>query len=276
MRTIKPSCRLALVRRPPSRHSSALARRESGPVRHSLLGEGGFTMVELLAVIAVIAILAGLLLPVLGTAKEKGNRIACSSNLHQIGLAILAFAADNDNHTPSALNNGGTPPSAYTDIAGQTPWYTVLTNGYVNSTKIFLCPDDRRRPTPPGVTPRVTPRSYAIFVGASGAPANYWIAGSRLTCPWLTNSQVAVVGESYSGTIVPTIENTVQSATDPICIQSSSDTYEPSSKHEKSSALAGNFLFLDGHVEWVQNPENAQKQSEMFPTNSVPAGVACP
>jgi len=59
-----------------------------------------FTLIELLVVIAVLAILMALLLPTLASAREKGLRTACLSNLRQIGIAIHAYAIDSDGRIP--------------------------------------------------------------------------------------------------------------------------------------------------------------------------------
>jgi prepilin-type N-terminal cleavage/methylation domain-containing protein len=58
--------------------------------------KGAFTLIELLVAIAIIAMLAALLLPVLNSAKEKGRRIKCMSNLRQFGIAHTAYANDNN------------------------------------------------------------------------------------------------------------------------------------------------------------------------------------
>jgi prepilin-type N-terminal cleavage/methylation domain-containing protein/prepilin-type processing-associated H-X9-DG protein len=60
----------------------------------------GFTLVELLMVIAIVALLAALLLPALAAAKDRGRRAACVSNLRQIGLAIRSYADDDEGKIP--------------------------------------------------------------------------------------------------------------------------------------------------------------------------------
>lgn len=63
-------------------------------------GRPGFTLVELLVVIAVVALLVSLLLPALAAARDSGRRASCLSNLHQIGLAIHLYSADFSGQIP--------------------------------------------------------------------------------------------------------------------------------------------------------------------------------
>lgn len=84
----------------------------------------GFTLVELLVVIGIIALLISILLPSLNRARETANRVKCASNLRQIGQAILMYSDDDKGPYPRT----GYYPS--TSMAGGATAYSVNDEGW--------------------------------------------------------------------------------------------------------------------------------------------------
>ena len=89
----------------------------------ALMKRHGFTLVELLVVISIIAILVALLLPALATARRAANGVSCASNLRQLGLAYQEYtqssAGANRGFVYSAAFDGG--GLAY--LSGSHVWY---------------------------------------------------------------------------------------------------------------------------------------------------------
>jgi prepilin-type N-terminal cleavage/methylation domain-containing protein/prepilin-type processing-associated H-X9-DG protein len=99
----------------------------------------GFTLVELLVVIAIIGILATLILPVLASAKQKSFQTQCLSNQHQIGLAMLMYAAEAKGLFPES---GGLILWNQIDpITQQHGWMQQIA-AYAPNTNAFHCPCD--------------------------------------------------------------------------------------------------------------------------------------
>src|SRR5437899_7743961 len=98
-----------------------------------------FTLVELLVVIAVIAVLISLLIPALSKARDQSVRIKCASNLHQIGIAATAYAAENKGMLPRLETNN---PFYVANRTGSGRWYDSrpLWQRFIKDPNCFYCP----------------------------------------------------------------------------------------------------------------------------------------
>jgi len=101
-------------------------------------GGTGFTLIEVLVVIAVIALLMAILVPVLGKVRKQAKALACQANLRQWALALQTYATANDAKVPRLIYRGsptGTSPEFPLPL---TLWR------YIDSNEVWLCPMARQ------------------------------------------------------------------------------------------------------------------------------------
>ena len=128
----------------------------------------GFTLVELLVVIGIIALLISILLPALSQARENANTIKCASNMRQLCQALTNYASENKGKFPPNINSLN-PPQSSSYPTNSNLWYdadrigkylpnTVVTGSDSIGTPVMVCPNDREN----------AQRSYSMNIWASG------------------------------------------------------------------------------------------------------------
>lgn len=161
-----------------------------------------FTLVELLIVIAIIAILAGMLLPALNKARESARTISCVSNSSSVGKVVLFYVHDYKDYLPNPYHTGsGVTGNSSAGTASKADWYFMLkvnsiykiaidpdkTGKKLTVTKsIYYCPSDEKWKT------SIYKSSYGVNSGPVGSSLKHPVRITKIRKPNL----VLMVGEN--------------------------------------------------------------------------------
>lgn len=99
----------------------------------------GFTMVELLVVVAVVGLLAAVLMPALARAREATRRAACANNLRQVGMALKMYSSENDGVYPALQGFSRSCEMTSVNLMFDAP---AMMPNYLSDPRLLVCPSD--------------------------------------------------------------------------------------------------------------------------------------
>jgi prepilin-type N-terminal cleavage/methylation domain-containing protein/prepilin-type processing-associated H-X9-DG protein len=199
----------------------------------------GFTLIELLVVIAIISILAAILFPVFARARENARRTSCMSNLKQLGLGMMQYTQDYDEHFPIYR-----AASAITATIRPIGWADIM-QPYVKSEQILQCPSESGGPSGDPVSGDYTDYAYNLYIGGYNSDSSHpGSQDSGLSQGALTQPTLTILLTDYTA---GTSDRWTCGQTGSVCATTGmASIYAGSIRHLDGANLA----FADGHVKW--------------------------
>ncbi len=217
----------------------------------------GFTLIEILVVLAIISILAAILFPAFGRARENARRTSCASNLKQIGIAAVQYTQDYDGTTMFSWNGSDSGPS---DASQRYKWMDAL-QPYIKNERAFNCPSDLQD-KPYKFRDGVNYGSY----GANGSYASEYLTRRSPD----TVSEAAIEDASGTVWITETIDpnNSFSFGWATVALNPTIALGPPRQLQRIVERHLGtvNVLWCDGHVKAVKLDELAHKNADQTMT----------